>query len=142
LLVVATVIAGCGSGLLTALLSPLLATHSALPSILDDDVERRFLTAARCWVKLGHLVADDVLGGDATWLLSCVLDGVGRCLKGPYQWHVTRAASRYLSPCPVRVTVVFPLSIVLAMAWVLCTPLRLRAHLMGPPALDMWALLP
>jgi hypothetical protein len=32
-------------------------------------------------VKLGHLVANGVLGGDATQLLGGVLDGVDRCLE-------------------------------------------------------------
>jgi hypothetical protein len=34
-------------------------------------------------VKLGRLVSDGVLGGDAAQHLGGVLDGVGRCLERP-----------------------------------------------------------
>jgi hypothetical protein len=85
LLVVATVIAGYGCGLLIVLLAPLLSTLGTLLGILDDDVRRCFLTAAWDRVKLGHLFADGVPGGDAAQLLGGVLDGVNQCLKRSYQ---------------------------------------------------------
>jgi hypothetical protein len=59
-------------GLFLALLDAL----GALPGILDDDVRRHFPTAAWSQVKLGHLIADDVLGVDAMQLLNGVLDGI------------------------------------------------------------------
>jgi hypothetical protein len=143
LLVVATVVTHRKCGLLMTLLAPLLATNAALPSILDDDIERRFLAAAWGRVKLGRLIADDVLGVDATQLLGGVLDSVNRYLKGPYQWCVTRTASRHLSLQPLRVMAVFPPAARLIVVWVPCMLLRLRAHMIGPPmhwGLDMWAL--
>jgi hypothetical protein len=93
-------------------------------------------------VKLGRLIADSVPGVDAAQLLDGVLDGVDQGLTESYQRHIARAASRHLSPWPLRVTVVFPPATGLAMARVLLTLLRLRAHLTGPLAcrgLDMWA---
>jgi hypothetical protein len=71
------------------LLAPLLATLGALTDILDDGIEQHFPAAAWGWVKLGCLVADGMLGGDAAWLLSDIFHGAGRFLKGPYQQHVT-----------------------------------------------------
>jgi hypothetical protein len=65
LLVDVIVVIGRGCSLLAVLLAPLLATLGALLGILDDDVGRRFPVAAWGWVKLGHLIADGVLGGDA-----------------------------------------------------------------------------
>jgi hypothetical protein len=41
-------------------------------------------------VKLGRLVVNGILGIEAAQLLGGVLDGVGRCLKGSYQWYVMR----------------------------------------------------
>jgi hypothetical protein len=49
-------------------------------------------------VKLGHLVVDGILGGDAAQLLGGVLDGVDQCLKRSYQWHIVCVTSRHLSP--------------------------------------------
>jgi hypothetical protein len=80
LLVDAAVIVGRGCSLLAALFAPLLAV---LLVILDDDIGRCYPTAAWGWVKLGRLVANGVMGSDATQLLSGVLDGVDRCLERP-----------------------------------------------------------
>jgi hypothetical protein len=127
------------------LLVSLLATLGALLGILDDDGGRRFPNATWGWVKLGHLIANNILSGDTAQLLGGVLDGVDRCLKRSYQRHIACAASRHLSPWPLRVMVVFPPTIGLMVAQVPCTPLRLCTHLTGPPArrgLDMWASTP
>jgi hypothetical protein len=55
----------------------------ALPDILNDGVGRHFPTAAWGRMKLDCLVVDSVLGGHTAQLLDGVLDGDGRCLKGP-----------------------------------------------------------
>jgi hypothetical protein len=81
LIVDAAVIIGRSSGLLTALLVPLLDDHGALPNILDDNIERCFPTTAWGQVKLGCLPTDGVLGDNAEQFLDDVLDGVSRCLK-------------------------------------------------------------
>jgi hypothetical protein len=83
LLVDAAVIAGRGCGLLLVLLVPLFATLGTLPDVLDGDIDRRFPAAAWGQVKLGYLVVDGALGGDAAQLLGGTLDSVGRCLNGP-----------------------------------------------------------
>jgi hypothetical protein len=83
LLVDAAIITDRGCGLLAALLAPLLAALGSLLGILDDDVGWRFPIATWGWVKLGRLVVDGVLGGDAAQLLGGVLDGVGLCLERP-----------------------------------------------------------
>jgi hypothetical protein len=111
-----------------ALLAPLLVP---LPGILDDVIRRCFPAAAWGWVNLGRLIADGVLGIDVAQPLSGFLDGVNRCLERPYQPYVVRSISRHISPCPLRVTVVFPLAARLTIAHVLHAPLRLHAHLMG-----------
>jgi hypothetical protein len=81
LLVDTTVIVSRVCGLFVTLLTPLLATLGALLGILDDNVGRRFPAATWGWVKLGRLVADGILGGDAAQLLGGVLDGVDQCLE-------------------------------------------------------------
>jgi hypothetical protein len=62
LIVDAAVIISRSSGLLTALLVPLLAALGALPDILDGNVKRLFPAAAWGQVKLGCLATDGVLG--------------------------------------------------------------------------------
>jgi hypothetical protein len=91
---------------------------------------------------LGHLVADGVLCINTAQLLSGVLNGVDRCLERSYHRHVAHAASRHISPWPLRATTMFPPAARLVMERVSCTPLRLCEHLTGPPTcqvLNMWA---
>jgi hypothetical protein len=70
----------------------------ALPSILYDDVGRRLLAATWGWVKLGHLIADSVLGINTTQLLGGVLNGADQSRETTYEWYVVRTASRHISP--------------------------------------------
>jgi hypothetical protein len=62
-------------GLLAVLLVPPIAALCALLSILDGDIRQCSPATTRGRVKLGHLVADGVLGGDASPLLDGVLEG-------------------------------------------------------------------
>jgi hypothetical protein len=98
LLVVATVAIDHGCGLLVMLLAPFPATLGALPDVLDGDVGRCLPAIAWGHVKLGRLAAGGVLGSNATQLLDGILKGIGQCLEGLCQWHVTRAASGHLYP--------------------------------------------
>jgi hypothetical protein len=78
-----TIIIGRGHIFLEALLAPPLAAHGALLSVLDGGVRQCFSASIRCRAKLGHLVADGVLGGDVVPLLDGVLGCVGQCLERP-----------------------------------------------------------
>jgi hypothetical protein len=82
LFVDATVITGCGCGLLAVLLVPLHAALCALPDNLDDDAGQRFPAAAWGRMKLGYLVADAIMGGIAAQVPGGILDGAGQCLRG------------------------------------------------------------
>jgi hypothetical protein len=59
------------------LLVPLLAALGTHLDIMDDDIGWCFPAATWGWVKLGRLVADGILGDDATQLLGGLLDDVG-----------------------------------------------------------------
>jgi hypothetical protein len=78
-LVDVTVVIGLSCSLLAALLAPLLAAQSVITGILDGDVGRCSPATAWGQAKLGHLVANDVLGGDASPLLDGALEGFSRC---------------------------------------------------------------
>jgi hypothetical protein len=93
-------------------------------------------------VKLGHLTAGGVQGGNAVQLLGGIPKDIGRCLEGLCQRHVTRAASGRLCPWPLGVMAVSPLAAGLAVVWVPRVTLGLSAQLVSPPArqgFDTWA---
>jgi hypothetical protein len=81
LIVDVTIVARHSVSLPTVLLTPLLVALGALPDILNDDIERRFPTAAWGQMELGCLTADDALGSDAAQLCSGVHDCVSWCLQ-------------------------------------------------------------
>jgi hypothetical protein len=64
LLIDATIIISCG--LLMALFTPLLASLNALLGALDGDAGRHLLAVARGRLKLGHLSASSMRGGNIT----------------------------------------------------------------------------
>jgi hypothetical protein len=68
-------------GLLVSLSAPILATLGTVLGILGGDIRRRSPAAARDRVKLGHLGADGMMGGDAEPFFGGVLEGIGRCLE-------------------------------------------------------------
>jgi hypothetical protein len=83
LLVYATVIVYHSYGLLAALLVPLLIALGTLLGILGGDVGQCSPADTQGWTKLARLVADGVLGGNASPLLGGPLEGLNWCLKRP-----------------------------------------------------------
>jgi hypothetical protein len=68
------IIVGCG--LLLVLLMPFLVALGALLGVLDGNIGRCSPDAAQGQVRLGHLVVDSMLGGNAASLLGGVLEDV------------------------------------------------------------------
>jgi hypothetical protein len=81
-LVVATITIGRGHDLPRLLLAPLLAALGALPGVLDGSISRHFPVVAQGRLKLGCLIAGDVLGGDTVQLPGGVPDCISWCLEG------------------------------------------------------------
>jgi hypothetical protein len=125
LLVVATIIIGCG--LLTALFVPLVAGLNALLGALDGDAGRCFAATTRGQLKMGCLSVGGMRGENVAPSFGSASGGVGRHAERSRLCSTMSMALGHSCHHPLGVEAMSPSSIRLIVAWVLRMPF-------GPPA--------